>query len=372
MAGSWSGMLKTWLLKGLLAISGKCGLRRLHMVMPNRFLIISTTGIGDTLWGTPGIKALRSACPDGHIAVLTNIAGAEMLKGNPAINELFIFRRGAGFFLRLPMLIRVLRKRRFEKVFIFHASDRIIWPIAFLSGAAGITGFKGQSKDMDSILTKAVEADPAVHGIANRFRMLAETGVVEKDESLELFLTEKERAEARMFLERSGIVEGELIIGLHPGAQKPFKCWPATNFIEAGNMLRGKSGSRIIVTGDAHESELAETVASGIDGAISSAGLLSLRGTAALIEKMALFITNDTGPMHIAFALKTPVIALFSPTNPALCGPYRAEKVTVLSKNTTCAQCTGKKCYNPICLSQISAQEVAEAAGLLLAGCKIR
>jgi ADP-heptose:LPS heptosyltransferase len=107
-------------------------------------------------------------------------------------------------------------------------------------------------------------------------------------------------------------------------------------------------------------------VASGIAGAISSAGCLSLRGTAALIGRMALFITNDTGPMHIAFALKTPTIALFSPTDPALCGPYKAEKALALRKDTTCVPCIGKKCYNPLCLAQISPREVVVAAEKLL------
>jgi lipopolysaccharide heptosyltransferase II len=346
--------------------------RRVSNPESGRFLIVSSTGIGDTLWGTPAIAALREACPRGHIAVLTNPAGSEILKGNPAIDELLVFERGASALFRVPLLVRLLRKKRFEKVFIFHASDRIIWPISFFTGSPEITGFSGQSKDMDFILTRVVGVEPAVHGVENRFRMLAAAGIEGKDGHLELHLTGDDEEEARLFLKENGVGETEMVIGLHPGAQKPFKCWPAKNFIEAGKILRGKFGCRIVVTGNAKERELGEEVASGIEGAISSAGCLSLRGTAALIKRISLFITNDTGPMHMAFALKTPVVSLFSPTDPALCGPYKVEKVIVLSKNTTCAQCTGKKCYNPICLSQISAQEVAEAAGLLLAGCKIR
>lgn len=310
MINSKAARLKNLAIKGLVSLAGKITAGRSHSGMSGRFLIVTTTGIGDTLWGTPAIKALRRTYPDGYIAVLTNALGAEMLKGNPAINEVIIFRRGAGGFLGLPLLVGSLMKRRIDQVFIFHASDRIIWPIAFLSGAPQITGFKGQSKDMDFILTKTVGADPAVHGIENRFRMLAEAGVEKKDESLELFLDNKEAEEAGLFMNANNIGEGELVIGLHPGAQKPFKCWPARNFIEAGRMLKDKYGCRIVVTGNACERELAETVASGIEGAISAAGKLSLRGTAALIKRMSLFITNDTGPMHMAFGLKTHTIAL--------------------------------------------------------------
>jgi lipopolysaccharide heptosyltransferase II len=332
-----------------------------------RFLIGTTTGIGDTLWAVPGIAALRREYPAGCIDVLTNPSGLEVLTGNPAIDKLFVFRRGAAGLKSLPILIRSLRKEGFEKVFIFHASDRIVWPICSLTGAPEITGFKGQSKGIDFILTKIIGADPAAHGIDNRFLMLAEAGVCRKDELVEMYLNEKDIREAGSFLDKSGIARGEMLIGLHPGAQKPFKCWPVRNFIETGRMLKDRCGCRIVVTGDTDESELAEKVASGIEGAITSAGRLSLRGTAALIKKMSLFITNDTGPMHIAFALKTPAIALFSPTDPALCGPYKAEKALVLYKNTTCVPCMGKKCYNPVCLGRITPQEVGKAAALLLA-----
>ena len=87
-----------------------------------------------------------------------------------------------------------------------------------------------------------------------------------------------------------------------------------------------------------------------------------MRETAALIEKMNIFITNDTGPMHIAFALKTPTVALFSPTDPGICGPYRDEKPIVIEKPKTCTPCIGKKCDQPICMEQITVEEVIEAA----------
>ena len=358
--------IKVRLIRTLITICGRLRKRPAAVVTSGRFLVVSTTGIGDTLWGTPAISALRKKYPEGYIGVLTNPAGAEILKDNPAISEIFTFRRGMGGFFRLPLLVESLIKKRLDKVFIFHASDRIIWPICFLTGSSEITGFKGQSKDMDFILTNTVEADPAVHCIENRFRMLAAAGVVQEDESLELFLDREEDEEARHFLKANNIGDGELIVGLHPGAQKPFKCWPAKNFIEAGNMLHSKLGCRIVITGDAGERQIAGQVASGIDGAISSAGSISLRGTAALIKRMSLFITNDTGPMHIAFALKTPVIALFSPTDPALCGPYRADKAVVIAKKATCVPCVGKKCYNPKCFELITPQEVIAAAEGLL------
>jgi len=86
-----------------------------------------------------------------------------------------------------------------------------------------------------------------------------------------------------------------------------------------------------------------------------------------LIEKMNLFITNDTGPMHIAYALKTPAIALFSPTDPELCGPYKAQgKFKTIYKPVTCNPCIGKSCNAPECMKQITIEEVLESAEFLL------
>jgi lipopolysaccharide heptosyltransferase II len=358
--------IKVRAIRAVVALGKKLLPRREPESGSSRFLIVTTTGIGDTLWATPPIAALRRKYPAGYIAVLTNPSGAELLKGNPAINNLFIFRRGAAGVMSLLPLIQSLRKEMFGKIFIFHASDRIVWPICSLAGAAEIIGFKGHSKDLDFILTKMIVADSTIHGVENRFLMLADAGVQKNSESLSVCLKKKDEEEAINFLEKNGIDLKEELIGLHPGAQKAFKCWPAEYFIETGNILRVRYGCRIVVTGDKEEEELAEKVASGIEAAKSSAGQLTIRGSAALIERMSLFITNDTGPMHIAFALKTPTIALFSPTDPALCGPYKAEKALALSKNTTCVPCIGKKCYNSLCLAQISPREVVEAAENIL------
>ncbi|MBZ0157206.1 MAG: glycosyltransferase family 9 protein [Alphaproteobacteria bacterium] len=331
-----------------------------------RFLVVSATGVGDTLWGTPALAELRVAFPEGHIGVLTSPPGSEILKGNPAVDELFVFRRGTAGFLSMLSLLRTLRKRAFDTVFVFHASDRIIWPLTLLTGAAEIIGVEGQNKGLDFILTRPVRPDPTLHAVETRFAQLRCTGATPSPRPLFLALAEREREAADAFLKNHGINGDSLLVGLHPGAQKPYKCWPPRHFITAGNLLAERLGCRVVVTGGGAERELADTVAAGIRGAISAAGSLSLRETAALIGKMDVFIANDTGPMHIAFALATPVVALFCPTDPRLCGPYRAEKAVVIEKAKTCTPCTGKKCSHPVCMDQISPGEVVTAAARLV------
>ena len=331
-----------------------------------KFLVVSTTGIGDTLWGTPALAALKETYPDSRIGVLTNPAGYELLKGNPCIDDLFIFRRGAQGVLSAPVLTRKLSREGFDTAFIFHASDRIVWLITFLSGVPEIIGMEGQNKGLDFILTRLIPPQKTVHGIEARLNLVSRAGAVTRNKTTSVYLSEEDRESASRFCERYGLTGHSPLIGLHPGAQKTYKCWPPERFIELGRLLTGQFGCRIVVTGNAEEKSLADRIASAIDGAMSVAGSLRLRESAALIERLDIFVTNDTGPMHVAFALGTPTVALFSPTDPRLCGPYQAQRAIIIEKPGTCKPCAGKKCYNPVCMEQTTPQEVVTAVESLL------
>ena len=354
---------KNWAIKSAFRFSERFQLVRKpsRKATPSKFLVISATGVGDTLWGTLAIQALKKKYPQSYLGVLVSPPGFEVLQNNPNIDEIFIFRRGLSGFFSWPFLFRKLRKTKIETAFIFHSSDRVLWPMCYFAGPSAIIGFEGENKGLDFILTKAIPNSQTVHGVEKRLQLVQEVGADTLQRNIYVFLTDQDREVADRFLNKHGIDSHSPIIGLHPGAQKPFKCWPAKNFIEVGNTLRSKVGGRIIITGDNREKDLAGEIASRIKDSVSAAGELSLRGTAALIEKMKIFITNDTGPMHIAFALNIPTVALFSPTNPQICGPYGNKKSIAIEKPKACFPCIGKNCKNPICMEQITPEEVIAA-----------
>lgn len=353
----------------------------------SRFLIVSTTGIGDTLWGTPAIRALKETYPHCFIGVLTTYLGAQILKGNPYIDKIFIFKRG----LRVSLwkLMRDLRRERFNTAFIFNASDRIIWPLVFFTGVSDIIGITGQNKGLDFVLTKAI-TQQKIHAVEMRLRLVKEVGASCNNTSPALYLSEEDKSASEL-LKRAGLNKGSriqwsedsrgkkiktepldssnhrtLIIGLHPGAQKPFKCWPAERFIETGKRLVGEINCSIIITGSEEERDLCEYIASRIEGAISIAGETTLIGLASVFKRIDLFITNDTGPMHMANAVGTPLIALFCPTDPKLCGPYNIEKTVIIKKPIICDPCEGKNCQRPVCMEQITVEEVITSAKKLI------
>jgi ADP-heptose:LPS heptosyltransferase len=254
-----------------------------------------------------------------------------------------------------------LRKKKLDTALIFHTSQRPILPLCALLGIHRIIGTRGINKGLDDLLTNPLEAR-SEHEIQRRLEIVHQTGAKELHPLLEFYLSSQDFENAEVFLKQNQIPSYIPIVGLHPGAKDKFKQWPPENFIRLGNLLKDHLGCQIIVTGNASEKTLVEKVAGQIKGAIAVTGDLALRTVAALIRRMSLMIANDTGPMHVAFAMQTPTLALFAPTDPKFCGPYMASRVKVIQKSRTCTPCLRKKCLEPLCMMQIGIQEAYEKA----------
>lgn len=322
------------------------------------FLIVSTTGLGDTLWGTPAIRALKKTFPQHQIYVLTSPIGHEVLKTNPYIEKLIVVKNSLLSSLR-PLL--QLRKETFEATLVFHTSQRFILPLCALCETPKIIGTQGLNKGLDSLLTTALEKKEQ-HEIERRLDIVQEIGAKVEDSDLEIRWTREDEDDVLQFLKKHHLSQGEVIIGFNPGAKDPFKRWAPEHFIELGNLLCQTLECRIIVTGSKQEKKLVRTIAKQIPGAVPLYGKLSLPALTKLIQTFSLMITNDTGPMHLSFAAKCPTVALFSPTNPDLCGPYEARNHTIIARAPTCTPCLKKRCHTPFCLSQIPVSQVYQEA----------
>ncbi|NGX37377.1 MAG: Lipopolysaccharide core heptosyltransferase RfaQ [Chlamydiae bacterium] len=348
---------KNWFIKGLLWFFNPKETRSRHCSTPNRFLIVSTTGLGDTLWGTPAIRALRQSFPDSSINILTSPIGAQVLEHNPHIDDIFIYSS----FFSLVRYFLPLKRKQCDAVLIFHTSQRIVLPYCALLETPQIIGTEGINKDLDFLLTKSLKKTYQ-HEIARRLSIVQEVGAHVTDYSLEMIVRKQEEDAVKHFLGGHGVPDHIPLVGLHPGAKDTFKQWPAECFIEVGKRLTQHLGCQILVSGDQSEALLILEIASKIPGAIPIAGELRLSTFGALLKKMAVFITNDTGPMHMAFAANTPTVAIFGPTDPNLCGPFHVKNARVLSARKTCTPCLKKRCDEPFCLLEVGPTTVYEAA----------
>lgn len=344
------------------------GLYRLFSKKPSkdrfdRFLVVSTTGLGDSIWGTPAIRALRGRFPDSYIALLTSHVGATVLKGNPYIDEVFIV--GEPPISSLFRLYSEIKKRAIDTALVFHASQRSVLPFCHLIGACEVIGTENINKGLESLLTKKTARKPE-HEISRRLAIVAEAGAEPQNQAMEVFLTLEDERSADQFLEEHNIPDYLPLVGLHPGAKDLFKQWPPEGFIAVGKRLAEDRGCQIIVTGNREEEALVRKIAEAIPRAIPVYGQLKIHQLAALQKRMNLLITNDTGPMHLAAAVGTPLLALFGPTDPMLCGPISGGKVSQLAVKATCTPCFKKKCREPFCMLQIGPNEVyAKAISLL-------
>lgn len=320
---------------------------------PDKILIISTTALGDTLWGSPAIESLKQSFPKSSISVLTSSIGNEVLKTNPCIQKLYLIQEP--LLRSFLFLWKILYKEKFDTVLIFHASQRLIFPLASLLGATRIIGTKGINKGLDSLLTHAL---PQIkeHEILRRLRMVECIGG--KIHTEHLSFTPQNVS--------CSLPQGSWI-AIHPGSKDSFKRWPLEHFITLGKRLYEKTGCRILITGTKQELPLMEQIASQIPEAFCLDTALPLHFFAKALSQVKILISNDTGPVHLACALGTPVLALYASTDPLLCGPHKAPKALALSKTPTCTPCLKRKCLRPFCLLQIGPEEAFEHCLKLLA-----
>lgn len=330
-----------------------------------KLLLISTTGIGDTLLSTPAIRAVRKRFPDAIIFAVVDERRKEILEGNKNIDRVISLRKGLLSFFSLVFL---LRKFKPDIAIIFHGNDPHILPLAYFSGAGEIIGHP-ELTEMPFFITKPVTFRKEIHTIEKRLDLARATGADENDMRMEIPISDDEIKRMDDFLVRSGY-DGGLLVGLQLGAAKPYKCWPVQRFAMLSKKIKEKYNTFIVIVGDSKDRYLVDRFSNIFkEKFIDATGKLTIKETAALIKKMDLFITNDTGPMHISFAVGTPTIALFCPTDPSTIGPYNCEgKAIVISKERPCDPCITKKCMEPFCMEQITVEEVMNAVDEMFSG----
>lgn len=318
----------------------------------DKILIVTTTGLGDTLWATPAIQALKKSFPRSHLAVLTSPIGLQVLQNNPHIDDFFSYKEPLSF--HFFSLWKKLVRERFGTVLVFHASERLVLPLCSLLGAKRIVGTLGLNKGLDALFTHGLAQTPE-HEIVRRLNIVRSIGASVETEKLSFFLKPEE---SHRFPKPGPW------IALHPGSKDTFKRWPY--FIELGKLLKQMIPCEILVTGTKEELALMQEVAGKIPGAHIDRHERSLREFAAMLNQVDLLIANDTGPLHLACALNKPVIGIYCSTDPSLCGPHAADKALSIVRPPSCTPCLKRKCRQPFCFLQIGPEEVAQGAKRLL------
>ena len=291
--------------------------------MLKKILVFSFSFIGDAVLSTAVIQPLRRHFPDAHITFLVGPRAFDLLAtANPNIDATVVYdNRGehAGWKGRLR-LIKTLRLGKFDLV--VNLRDSLM---ARCIGAEHWGLARGDSNR---------------HAVTRYLEVLQRQGVDTTNAHPFLELTEAERTAAHHFLVEAGLKSERLLIGIHPGGNWEYKLWDAKNYANVASILAEKLDAAILLFAGPNERELQSKVAEMMDVPPMLVKTDDLRHLTALISACDVYIGNDTGPMHIAAAVRTPVVALFGSTNHIRSGPYGDKRTIVQSRiNLGCNPC---------------------------------
>ncbi|MFA5089916.1 MAG: lipopolysaccharide heptosyltransferase II [Candidatus Omnitrophota bacterium] len=335
----------------------------------NRILIFNVNWIGDVLFSTPVIRNIRLNYPDSFIACIITGRCYPVLKDNPHLDEVIIFDekdRHRGVLAKLSF-IRSLRRKGFDTVFLLHRS----FSRAFLCWLAGIKERIGYNTAKRAfILTKGIKmpGKDSLHRIDFYLNIIEQAGLRVEDRYTEIFLSEEDRQAADEFLRHEGITSGDFLVVINPAGNWMPKRWPCGHWKRLADRLIKEFQARLIISGGLQDVPLARQIRQASGGkAIIACGVLNLRQFAALSKKADVFISADSGPLHIAnSAGAKKIIALFGPTHPSITGPYPLKNVIILNKDIGCkVPCYEVNCPDNRCMSVIDVEDVIRRVSLL-------
>ncbi len=304
-----------------------------------RILFIRLGSLGDVVLTTPAIEAVKKAYPEGNIDYLVKKEYAVLLSGNPHIREVIPFdnsgsHKGIGGIFKMA---KSLKERRYTHIIDLHSNLRSR-AISALTGKTKTLRYKKQALKRRLILRGF--SFRTQHVVDTYLNALNSIGIRGEKTVPQIYLTSEEIESARHFLEKNAVGKNEKIIGLNPGAKWPTKQWPEKKFIELGKKLADSDKYRLIIFGGKEESATAQSIAKEIGtAALSVAGRMNLKESAALMAECDLFVSNDSGPMHMAVAVGVPVIAIFGPTVQAF-GFSPLGNSMVIENDIACRPCS--------------------------------
>jgi lipopolysaccharide heptosyltransferase II len=354
-----------------------------------KILIINPFGIGDVLFTTPVIKAIKDSLPNATISYWCNERVKPVLENNKNIDKVFALSRGdiKKIYSRSKLegvyksfsLLQSIKKEKFELAFDFSLDHRY----SLLSKFIGIKkriGFNYKNRGM--FLTDKIDID----GYNNKYvveyylDLLKFINIKPKIYDLDLSVSEHSKTKSKNILDKLGVNDNDLLIGIAPGAGASWgkdaclKHWTASKFVELADKIIKDYNAKILILGDESERYIADTIVKETsEELIDLVGKTSLEELISIISNIDILIANDGGTLHIAVALGKKTISFFGPVDPKVYGPYPPDEKRhiVLKKTLECSPCYRNfrltKCQkNRACLEEISVEQALDALSTLL------
>jgi ADP-heptose:LPS heptosyltransferase len=343
-----------------------------------RILIVNITRIGDQLQTSPTIVGLKERYPDAEVTVLGDVHHMEVCYGIPGVDRVYeldvnrigqdLFAGGTGIvdaYRYVEHVVRDLRGFGFDLAFNF-SSSRMSSAFMRLLRIPDCRGWMMDSEGNRLIVNpwsrlrvaSILNRRYAPYNLVDSYCRVA--GVRPREHRLWYTPTEEGKACAAQLLSQAGVRAGERVIALQPGASDPIRQWPASYLGAVGRLLRERLGTWILLVGSAADKPLCEQIAAQIgEGVLVTAGRTDLSALAALLARSSLLVTGDTGPMHVAAAMGTPIVAFyFGPAYVWETGPYCADSIAFQTR-IACSPCNhAVRCLAPVCRDELTPETV--------------
>ncbi len=337
-------------------------------VRPN-ILVMETGLLGEVLVITPALRAIRRAYPEGRVTVLVSPGSAAALVGNPGVQRMLPLSREERRGMGALRVVSWIRAQRFDAALVFHTSFRS----ALTAAVSRVRIRAGLScEGRGPLLTHKVPRDRDAYEVDEHLRVLELLGIEPDGQELDLFLTQEEHGEAKEVLSSAG-AEG-VLVGLHPGASRAIRRWPAERFAELGVRVASELKAAPIFFFGPKEQDLAEQITAfhKTNGLADPVIVFpkSVRALGALFQRMDAVVTNNTGPMHVAAAVRAPGVFIHGPTPVRRWHPPGDRYVAVYSSDVACRPCDTPRCRmeSLLCMEAVTIDEVFKGVTSVLDG----
>lgn len=343
-------------------------------------LVIYLSGIGDTVMVSACLTSLANHFPSAQISFFSSSQNHDILRDNPVVSRHFLLqtKKGAIVFLQsLVENVRRIRAARFDILMDFEQFIRLSAMVAVLAHAPISVGFKTRNQFRHCAYSHPQPFNPLHHTLDNFVSLLSPLGVENSIQGLEQIpISTENRAFIDALMMESGVTGDDIVVGIHVGSGGTARSrrWDPDKFRIITNMLLSEFKATVLFTGSKDEWEMIETIRTRTlmpESCLNFAGKCSLGQLPALVTHCHAFLSNDTGPMHVAAAMKTPTVALFGPNSPARYGPVGGNH-QVVYKSQPCSPCilahegVVPQCTDNQCMKRITVTEVWESLNEVL------
>jgi len=338
-----------------------------------KILIVKLSAIGDVIHTLPALNAIRQHYPEAHITWLVEEAASDLLKKHRALDRIIISKRKhwieqlkhfeLGSTRKVYRFIKELRDTSYDLIIDFQALLKSGILIGLARGMRKVGFGKGMEHMEHSYLFLNERIPPVSmthHALKRGMMLLDALGIPTGKVEYHLPIGAEERASAGMLLAQRGIKKTDLLFAINPVAKWETKLWTIDRFAALADSLIDKYNAEVFFTGSMEDFSTIQDILAGMNRtAVNLAGLSSLKVLAALYEKADAVISTDTGPMHIAAAVETPVVALFGPTAPWRTGPFGTGH-QVIRIGLECSPCFKRECETKDCMLKINVDQVLD------------